>query len=283
MMTKRFLFSALVLALFGVGTLTIFSGTTPQLTGFALQKALAASAYIPPAEPVFGTFANYQSWPMGSYLKSGDTRARVLYFLSYFDQQNIQNNENSPQKASTVDINGDGLVDLLYHDSYWYSSKQYYYSALFLGNGNGFDLIYKCAKDGDTNKYYGDCASTSQSGYYLDPFDSGEYNSWTRSTTLKSSDKMLGALYQLAYFHDENPQYATSTSQKYSFTDINGDGLVDFLYHDIRDSSVTNKILNGVGTYAVYLNDGNANWTLNYKCYVTYGAGAATYYGDCAQ
>lgn len=53
-------------------------------------------------------------------------------------------------------------------------------------------------------------------------------------------------------------------------TDINGDGLVDYVYHQAGT---------GVTYYAVFLNNGNLGSTWAYKCALK---SDGTYYGDCA-
>lgn len=63
------------------------------------------------------------------------------------------------------DINGDGLVDIVY--SYYYNGYSNYSGGgnvdvtdqyVMLNNGQGFDLVYKCNRNG--NHYTGDCAKT---------------------------------------------------------------------------------------------------------------------------
>lgn len=63
-----------------------------------------------------------------------------------------------------------------------------------------------------------------------------------------------------------------NTPQKYSFQDINGDGLPDFLYHE-RNALSSRRFL------ALFLNSGDLNFTLVYRCAIL----DRTYYGDCAE
>lgn len=54
-------------------------------------------------------------------------------------------------------------------------------------------------------------------------------------------------------------------------TDINGDGLVDFLYS--RSDSIRRAII---------INNGNYTFKTVYKCAVDAFSTGSTYYGDCA-
>lgn len=80
----------------------------------------------------------YVSWRYSSELKQNDTTFTMLNFLS------------SSTNGQFVDINGDGLVDLLYNNS---TGRK----AIMLNNGDlTFTLAYKCYHG--SGGYYWDCA-----------------------------------------------------------------------------------------------------------------------------
>lgn len=117
--------------------------------------------------------------------------------------------------------------------------------------------------------------SVSEAGKQLLPealagFDTNQINgdyfnsqTWTHSTTLKATDTMAQTLYKLTRVYN--------TQSYFTLTDINGDGLIDLLYHDYQ----TNK----GNLFGVYLNNGNLSFTWAYKCV---WAPDGSYYGDCA-
>ena len=64
-------------------------------------------------------------------------------------------------RESFVDLNGDGLADYLFTERSPYLGNGAIMggSCVYLNNGSGFNLAYKCYVDGSsTNKYHGDCA-----------------------------------------------------------------------------------------------------------------------------
>ena len=159
--------------------LAVFSGIALTLSAVSLylhapsadtdgretfSQALENSLF-PQALAGFGTssskpWANYTSWPSSNELKEDDTMYQSLYTL-YFSYSNNQNNTQS-----LTDINGDGLIDILF---YYYSSISDNVGLVLINNGNlGFDLVYKCYYDDYGNSsspatrlYYGDCADVS--------------------------------------------------------------------------------------------------------------------------
>lgn len=68
------------------------------------------------------------------------------------------------------------------------------------------------------------------------------------------------------------------TPIKYTFSDINGDNLPDFLYH--QQSTIFNT---SPRFFAIFLNNGNNNFNLAYKCVFQKSSSSQYYsYGDCA-
>lgn len=62
-------------------------------------------------------------------------------------------------------------------------------------------------------------------------------------------------------------------------TDINGDGLVDFLY----SSNGTADVNGNKNNYrSIIVNNGNYTFKSVYKCVNTTSTTTSTYYGDCA-
>lgn len=136
----------------------VFAG--PQL--FSSAPAPAKSATLPDIKNIFapaamagfsqntlGLYSGYASWPNSATLKSDDTKAQSLFLL-----------EQSGAVNTFSDINGDGLVDILYHND-TFDEDQANHFGIFLNNGNlGFDWVYKCVYKGAANEYYGDCAAS---------------------------------------------------------------------------------------------------------------------------
>jgi len=96
-------------------------------------------------EVFLGTFAQ------SSYLDPND---KMFYALVA-----LMENSYSPSSSimytykTIVDINGDGLNDILYHV---YNYNQF---AVFLNNGGmGFDIVYRCRRHQSPLLYEGDCA-----------------------------------------------------------------------------------------------------------------------------
>ena len=80
-----------------------------------------------------------------------DTIFNVLNRLYYSGETN--NVGYNFRYNTTIDINGDGLIDVLYHYYHKHTSRRNY--EVYLNNGNGFDRTYYCYYDGT---YTGDCA-----------------------------------------------------------------------------------------------------------------------------
>ena len=91
-------------------------------------------------------WANYTSWANSTGFAASDTMMQSLYIM----------NTNNTTRHTLTDFNGDGLVDILYH--YWGNSYPSYYMVLLNTGDMGFDLAYKCVREGSPIKYYGDCA-----------------------------------------------------------------------------------------------------------------------------
>ncbi|MBI5414698.1 hypothetical protein HZA38_04250 [Candidatus Peregrinibacteria bacterium] len=109
------------------------------------------------------------------------------------------------------DVNGDGLLDILYHEGYRDGNSVGTFRtffALFLNiGGTNFELVYKCTEeeysDPRYNTYYGNCAAGAPE---------------TRE------DNMIYYALNLLYFAPPG-----SGGHETETVDINGDGLVDIV------------------------------------------------------
>lgn len=94
------------------------------------------------------------------------------------------------------------------------------------------------------------------------------YQSWYSSSVLKTTDRLGQALFAMGSKEDyRTPQSAF---------DINGDGLVDIVSH-VRQSDY------GRSELGVFLNKGNMQFDVAYKCVIDRLGGPIVYYGDCAE
>jgi hypothetical protein len=240
------------------------------------------SAFFPTAQALgvnvadIDIFNNYLSWTKTSSSRGDDKLLYALYDLSQFDATVYKTSTN--QKYSIVDINGDALPDILYHDRF-YNGASVYFFGLFLNQGDtNFSLAYKCVRDevsSGTRGFYGDCAGSGGPNYITSIVDG---NITPVSTTLKANDMVIRALYRLAYFHSDDANGVKKTPQKTNFTDINGDGLVDVLLHNYYYATDTSRNY----SFGIYLNNGNLGFDTGYKCQVTISNSTTTYRGDCA-
>lgn len=114
--------------------------------------------------------------------------------------------------------------------------------------------------------------SLNTQGHENDIFS--DYHSW-HSGSFNSNDTLHKMLNKLSYYNPPYTTYHYVTPNKYSFQDINGDGLSDFLYYELYFDGFTS----GHQFYAVFLNSGDLNFELVYKCAIPRNGPA---YGNCA-
>lgn len=109
------------------------------------------------------------------------------------------------------------------------------------------------------------------------------YQSWTSSSTYDNTNNWdLKFIPSISFERAPNyPEYAEDTKANYieQFLDINGDGLVDYLY-SFHGREYDNKTYWAIRD-CVMLNTGTG-WEVVHKCVGNYDSGY-TYYGDCAQ
>ena len=219
--------------------------------------------FFPTASAGFDTntlsaFTNYDSWDSSSAPKEQDSLYKVLNLFGALYS-------SATDLSTKMDINGDGLEDLVWHSGTSSSTTKRF--GIFLNKGNlGYDLVYKCAYNNISEpRYYGDCADSSRNEVI--PFGSmfTNYTSWVTSHAPKDDDlipQVLGAMSNVY------------NSRNYtSFLDFNGDGLMDFVYQSVNSSP---------NYYGIFLNRGDFQFDFAYKCVYQYQSGEYTYYGDCA-
>jgi hypothetical protein len=105
-----------------------------------------------------------------------------------------------------------------------------------------------------------------------------DYTLWAKSAYPKPNDtasmvlELLSTVQRTNSYNNEIFQwYSISTWNNITMTDINGDGLVDFLY------SLPNP-----GRRAIIVNNGNYTFKTTYKCAIDVLNSVNTYYWDCA-
>lgn len=247
------------------GTRLVPPPAAPSASGAlaTLKTALAPEALAGFNASTIKIFAGYAAWPTSVARKAGDTIPQVFSLIA----KNYTNSNSGT--THQVDVNGDGLTDLLYHSAM--PGSYPFYFGVFLNQGNlQYDLAYKCAylPVGTVAHYYGDCADTGSSVNMLlaDPFNG--YAAWPHSTAVKATGLLPEALHSLSRVYN--------TTNFSTVADINGDGLADVLYHDSGYPGGSSK------QYAIFLNMGNQRFEMAYKCVYNSVSGVPNYYGDCA-
>ncbi len=105
-------------------------------------------------------FNKWSTWPKSGAQKAGDMIPQTLFLMGL----PVGTDPGTWQDHTIMDINGDGLSDVLYHDLA-VSSGTLSFFAILLNKGNmNFELVYKCAVY-DSNEFdeykewTGDCAA----------------------------------------------------------------------------------------------------------------------------
>ena len=130
-----------------------------ELVNSFKKEAPQISEGLPPEEELNQEMLSRIPEVQASTLDPNDKMFDVLKNLAdHFSQYNV----NKRQNITNVDINGDGLIDFLFH-RYNYSAHSRDYSYILevhTNNGNGFDNAYRCTYSRSNNHdyYYGDCA-----------------------------------------------------------------------------------------------------------------------------
>lgn len=140
--------SLIILPLLVIGVATYFLITSNTKEVKALVNSSGAGS-------AFDLFKSYQTWPTSGVQKTG-TDAEWLHAMN-------PTFGNTVIPAQNVDINGDGLVDILVHAEFQSISGgwSFYYGVLLNRGDRKFDLVYKCVyiTAAGPDKFYGDCAA----------------------------------------------------------------------------------------------------------------------------
>lgn len=285
--------------LFPLGILTAFAGVAFALSypfegiqpiddSEQRTESFSLGSLIPGAEAssyfnnsdLHDFFKDYASWPSTT---SGTQFDPTYFFFTYLAEYPGLTTPytSSSQKHTAIDINGDSLVDILFHDySNDHQGNGTARFVAFLNDGAGsFTVAYKCYRQIQSTQVYsyGDCATTRS---YTGPKNFGSVSSPTSSTP-KADDMNLRVLRLMATVdYYQIPGGTTAyTQQPVTLTDINGDGLTDMLYHTWTgpENSIKNHY------YGIMLNRGNMTFEITYRCYlIDQPSSADTYKGDCA-
>ena len=173
----------------GLLLLTLLLQTGSQLTAKKTQAAdvpgdITPQAYSNPENWVdrdsrMNIFYSYESWPKSQAKKSDDFMPQFIYNLknspsytwvdggtngAYLNQ--INNLSINPASYVLLDLNGDGLMDMVYREQTYYGGSvdaPSYYGDLKMAawtnqGNNNFALSYKCYM-ASSGWWYGDCAA----------------------------------------------------------------------------------------------------------------------------
>jgi len=237
------------------------------------------------ADDIENLLSNWQSWP--NSLKHKTFNGSWVLPFEMYDQRYYRGQIN-PYRAPeyrdlpvSIDINGDGLLDLVYSKAEiafqssggnqdivrWRGVEQY----IVLRRADGFELAYKCRQNmnylGSGNnyeyRYYGDCADTSYQPGSEPSFEMPwnpmnimyqQVPNWTGQHPIKTNgDKAeyygkAQDVFDYLYVDQwvNSTQRNTYDRQKPQFKDLNGDGLPDAIFFGYSDAG---KTANGENTY----------------------------------
>lgn len=228
-------------------------------------------------------FNNATTWPGGRYSKQ-NALFNMLSSLSAIPGNTLDIIKTTPIHQF-IDLNGDGLDDLLYYNvtQPTPASSQNVYMAVLLNKGDlTFEVAYKCAniyQAGNPNEWFGDCVTDDR------PNENAADWVWVPSTARESFNTPAGG--PLPFLNLLQTAGSEVRRMFYTFTDINGDGLVDFLYHSGGLTTTRYNItLEGGAQYFVLLNQGNLNFKIAYRCRTWLWNDTSPYIwrykGDCA-
>jgi hypothetical protein len=237
----------------------LFSWMWSKSDEIQVPSAEAAEQYI---------FSNWDSWPKSQKYKAPD--GEWIMPFEIYKQEYIRNDTEGEYRNQPVhvDINSDGLMDILY--SYLtepearFSPYQQWYDLngrelmqyLLLGRPNGtYSIAFKCYQRPDYTRmvwwwqygtlpyhvYYGDCADTSSSfdpDSYPSLFNTGDYlRQWNISTSkiINVPRDVSTAIGEITYHNKcwEGGTNATKGACDYKIPklmDINGDTLLDVVF-----------------------------------------------------
>lgn len=137
----------------------VFAVGTIGFQSFAPQQINASSPYTFAGTHLSYIFYDWRDWQNSTNLKHNDVWAQTLRLMT----------EASPnlKGMQMADINGDGLMDVLYYARREYREEWYFDAAVLINTGGmKFDLTYKCTtleRGNSVNQdfsysWFGDCA-----------------------------------------------------------------------------------------------------------------------------
>jgi hypothetical protein len=220
-------------------------------------------------------FNGWTHWPSSQYYKAPGNGWIMPFEIFHADPVIIGQNAPYPHHGdlsyhpNMIDINGDGLFDVLYsrytepwHAAYkssissWFprgvrtyigegqSLEQY----MLFNTGNTFRAVFKCkqvmARDNSGNwsyRYYGDCADTLRPDdpqYTALPFSTGSYfvEHNIPASTVGGLDININDKHPIRCkrFHSTSGEtrmaYFNCMRSQPRFLDVNGDGLLDVIF-----------------------------------------------------
>lgn len=127
------------LLLIGIATYFLITSNTKEVKAWVVISDRASE---------FDLFKPYATWTNSSNKKVGTT-AEWLHTMAP---------PVTSQPTTSMDVNGDGLADILVHQENRDVGGIQYYGVLLNRGDLRFDLVYKCVVVSDLNKFYGDCA-----------------------------------------------------------------------------------------------------------------------------
>lgn len=234
-------------------------------------------AQIVSADAIEDELNNWQNWPSSQKHKSfAEMSGEWFLPFEVFEQQYYRGWQSKSIKPRyfdhpySLDLNGDGLLDILYSKAEitWDSGGHFQWNGLeqyiLLRRATGFELAYKCYQKSvytiippeyrniGENRwwYYGDCADTS----YISGTDLAYEKKWNPAAIwmqqtpnwdamITPSDVTFSTHYgnglaRLQYLNvdfNKNGEYVETFDRSMPvFRDLNGDGLVDVLYEGIQ-------------------------------------------------
>jgi hypothetical protein len=237
-----------------------------------------------------------------TYRRIDDAMYQILDTMSRNNNMNASGVDQSLNKHTFIDINGDGLTDLLFHynddsDSFWSLKARYY--GVFLNRGNfQFEVAYKCVVMGKYNPgtgsvpggWFGDCGTSetyqdqaAEGAQYLfslyEPYETvSDLDEFPGDSTLDTIFLLAPQLYPY-YQYGSTTGYNIDSHPDYSLTDLNGDGLVDFIYHKASiwyDGDYS-------ADYYIATNKGNLEFEQVYDCRFYKSDSLYSVSGDCAE
>lgn len=238
------------------------------------------------------------SAPKDNSLQAAGSNINLSYVLGLMTQMSSHDARfllgESASSSSTLDINGDGLTDILHHRrlSQQNNTSGFYLEVnLNIGN-NLFNSHYNCQSGaaGLMGMGWWDVWDGCMQSPRIYKYGTSDYwNKWPKSSQLKSGEyyRLLLMLASGGAKYNYNGLSSYESPRMYTMMDINGDGLIDFLQHYYSHSYYSNSLSIDNVKFYIFLNKGDMNFEEIYACEGTRELRGSntpifTYYGDCA-